>query len=146
MISKRRLLVGLAAGIAAVGLGIPAASATTAAPVTQVIKVKAVSNTTSVIQTQNSFTFVAALWQGSKDVGQVTVTCYFTSQTSPGNCGFAANFYGSGFIFGHVMNNKTGAAGTVNGGTGSFANARGTILVVGPGTVSWITLRFTTAH
>ena len=53
---------------------------------------------------------------------------------------------GPRFIFGHVVNTKTGAAGTVNGGTSSFDNAHGTILVVGPGNVSWITLRFTTAH
>jgi hypothetical protein len=146
MISKRSMLVTLAAGIAAVGIGLPAASASTAAPVTQVIKVKAVSDTKSVIQTHNSYTFIAALWQGNKAVGQVTVTCYFTTQSSPGDCGFAANFYRSGFIFGHVVNTKTGAAGTVNGGTRSFDNAHGTILVVGPGNVSWITLRFTTAH
>jgi hypothetical protein len=42
MITKK-LLVSLATGLAVVAVGIPAASASTAAPVTQVIKVKTVN-------------------------------------------------------------------------------------------------------
>jgi hypothetical protein len=148
MIIKKRLALALAAGIAAVGFGLPAASASTAAPVTQVIKVKTVQDTTSFIQNQNSYTFIAELWQGKKHVGQVSVTCYFASQTAPtSNCGVDVYFYGTGFIFGRVTStNGAGAAGSVNGGTGPFANAHGTLTVV-PITQgsSWATLRFTTA-
>jgi hypothetical protein len=143
---KKKVLAAVATSIAVLGIGIPAASASAAAPVTQVIKVKAVTNPANVVLTPTSYTFLAALWQGKKDVGQVTVTCYFTSQSSPGNCGVAAYFYGTGFIFANVKTTTSGAVGSVVGGTGSFAHAQGTILVVGPGNVSWVTLRFSTAR
>ena len=148
MIIKRKLALAVAAGIAVVGVGLPAAAASPAAPVTQVIKVKTVQDTKSYIQSQNSYTFIAGLWQGKKNVGQVTVTCYFASPTAPtSNCGVDIYFYGTGFIFGRVTStNGNGATGSLNGGTGSFANAHGTLTVV-PITQgsSWATLRFTTA-
>jgi hypothetical protein len=149
MTVKKRLALALAIGIAGVGIGLPAASASTAAPVTQVIKVKTVQDSKTFIQNKNSYTFIAALWQGSKQVGQVTVTCFFASQNAPtSNCGVDVYFYGTGFIFGRVTStNGAGAAGSLNGGTGPFANAHGTLTVV-PITTgsSWATLRFTTAH
>jgi hypothetical protein len=149
MITRTKLLVALAAGVATLGLAVPAvASASTAGPVTQVIKVTAVQNTKSVIFTKNSYTFIAALWQKSKDVGQVTVTCFFASPTAKtSNCGVDAYFFGTGFLFARVTSTGHGASGTINGGTNSFNNARGTINVVDiTKRASAVTLRFTTSR
>ena len=141
-----RKIVTIAVGVVlAFGVGVPAASASTAS-VTQVIKVKAIQNPGTFHG--NSFSFTESLWQNGHKVGHDAVTCTFPSPspTAVGHCTGVAIFPGSGDIFITATTNATnaGAHGRVVGGTGVFTNATGTLLVVNRtnGPVEWITFTF----
>jgi hypothetical protein len=142
----RRMLTAAASVVFVLGVAAPAASASTA-PVTQVIKVTAVQNSSSFHGM--SFSFTETLWQSGKKVGNDAVTCRFTSPspTAIGHCTGVLIFTGSGDLFVKAMTEATsnGAHGRVVGGTGVFTNAEGTLLVVNPSRtshVSHITLTF----
>jgi hypothetical protein len=132
--------VALALGVAA-----PAASAS-AAPVWQVISVKAVQSPGTVHG--HSLSFTETLWQHGKKVGHDAVTCTFPnpSPTAVGHCTGVAIFPGSGDLFISATTDATdnGAHGRVGGGTGVFTNAEGKLLVTNPNgdNIEWITFTF----
>jgi hypothetical protein len=139
----RRILTIAAATVLALAVGVPAASASTA-PVTQVITVKSI--TTSSSFHGHSFSFTESLWQKGKKVGRDAVTCSFPPR-AVAHCTGVLIFPGSGdiFITATPDTNDNGARGRVVGGTGTFTNAQGKLLVVSldnNGDVSRITLTF----
>ena len=142
----RRILTIAATTILALAVAVPAASASTG-PVTQVIKVKAVQGSST--QHGNSFSFTESLWQHGKRVGHDAVTCTFPSPspTAVGHCTGVLIFPHTGDFFVTATPDATdnGAHGRIVGGTGTFTNAKGKLLVVSPNSnsnVSWITLTF----
>jgi hypothetical protein len=136
----RRVLSVLAGAALMLGVAVPAASASTA-PVTQVIKVKAVQSPGTFHGM--SFSFTETLWQNGNKVGHDAVTCTFPSPTAVGHCTGVAIFPGAGDLFITATTDATdnGAHGRVVGGTGVFTNASGKLLVVNKtgGNIEWIT-------
>src|SRR5579871_3552322 len=128
MIITRKVLVSLATGFAVVVIGIPAASASTAAPVTQVIKVKTV-NTGNTMPSPTSFGFTENLWQGGKKVGNDAIQCSFASQQArTGECAGVLWFGRTGsFFISFTVGNSNTVHGQIVGGTGAYATARGTV-------------------
>ena len=149
MISTKKLLVSLAAGTVILAVGVPAASASTAAPVTQVIKVKTV-NTGNTMPNPTSFGFTETLWQGNKQVGNDAIQCSFASQNArTGQCAGVLWFDRTGsFFISFTVGNSNTVHGRIVGGTGAYANARGTVMHTSSTTnpnIGWGTLKFTLA-
>jgi hypothetical protein len=149
MVVTKKLLVSLASGVAVLALSVPAASANTGAPVTQVIKVKTV-NTSNTMPSPTSFGFTETLWQGTKKVGNDAIQCSFASQkATTGQCAGVLWFGQTGsFFISFAIGSSNTIHGRIDGGTGAYANARGTVMHTSSTTnskIGWGTLRFTLA-
>jgi len=144
----RRALAALAAGIAVLGVGIPAASASTNAAVTQVIKVETVT-TGSTNPTPLSFMSTENLVQGKHLVGHDAITCSFASQTATtAQCVGVLWFNGSGALFISATAGANGVArGRILDGTGAYQYAHGTVYhIATSSSIGWLTVTFSLAH
>ena len=149
MIITRKLLTVFATGIACLAVGVPAASASTAAPVTQVIKLKTV-DTSMTNPTPTSFALTETLWQGKKQIGNDAIQCSFASPSATtGHCAGVLWFDQTGAMFiSFTIGSSNTVHGRIVGGTGAYANARGTVMHTSSTTISglgWATLKFTLA-
>lgn len=149
MIITRKLLLATAAGIAVLGMGAPAASASTGA-VTQVIKVKTVQ-TSSTQPTPLSIVFTESLWQGGRWVGHDSVRCVWASPTATtGQCRVSVWFANAGRMFLEFMNTQNSTVhGKIDGGTGAFEHAHGWFVHTSDpsnSNIGWATLWFSLAH
>ena len=147
MIIKRTMLSAFVAGIAVLAVGVPTASAS-AATVSQVIKLRTV-DTSFTNLTPTSFAFTETLWQGKKQIGNDAIQCNFATPSSQtGRCSGILwfNKTGSMLISFAVDNNSNTIHGRIMGGTGAYANARGTVehtqSTVNT-SIGWATLTFT---
>ena len=149
MIIRRKLLTVFVTGIAILAVGVPAASASTAAPVTQVIKLKTV-DTSMTNPTPTSFALTETLWQGKKQIGNDAIQCSFASPSATtGHCAGVLWFDQTGAMFiSFAVGSSNTVHGRIVGGTGAYANARGTVMHTSSTTISglgWATLKFTLA-
>jgi hypothetical protein len=145
---QRRALAALAAGIAMLGVGIPAASASTNAAVTQVIKVETVTTATT-YPTPLSFMSTENLVQGKRIVGHDAITCSFASQTATtGQCTGVLWFNRAGAMFISATAGGNGVArGRILDGTGAYQYAHGTVVHISKtSSIGWATLTFSLAH
>jgi len=149
MIFTRRLLTVVVTGIAILGVGVPAASASTASPVIQVIKFTTVDTSTT-NPTPTSFTLTETLWQGKKQIGNDAIQCSFASiSATTGHCAGVLWFDRTGAMFiSFAVGSSNTVHGRIVGGTGAYANAHGTVEHTSSTTnsnIGWATLRFTLA-
>ncbi len=151
MLITRKLLTVFVAGIAILAVGVPVASASTSAAVTQVIKFKTV-DTSFTNLTPTSFALTETLWQGKKQIGNDAIQCSFASPSAQtGHCDGILWFNRTGamLISFAVDNNSNTIHGRIVGGTGAYADARGTVTHTASTTnnnIGWATLKFTLAH
>jgi hypothetical protein len=149
MIITRKLLTVFATGIAVLAVGVPAASASTSAPATQVIKLTTV-DTSRTNPTPTSFALTETLWQGKKQIGNDAIQCAFASLTATiGHCAGVLWFDQTGAMFiTFAVTSSNTVHGRIVGGTGAYANARGTVMHTSSTTnpnLGWATLKFTLA-
>ena len=149
MIITRKLLAVFVTGMAFLAVGVPAASATTAAPVTQVIKLQTV-DTGRTNPTPTSFALTETLWQGKTQIGNDAIQCSFASPSATtGHCAGVLWFDQTGAMFlSFAVTSSNTVHGRIVGGTGAYANARGTVMHTSSTTNSnlgWATLKFTLA-